>query len=141
MAQSATTQTLHLIINITTASAFQEVLSDFDLQVRYDLINAFFPEDDFYTVLIQYIHSYPLNTIENYTVYFEDPTREVSPHANIKVTNRHPRVELNAYELKQYPKVDDILVIKGIRYGIDYIDDEGTGVIELYLVKEGKRIQ
>jgi hypothetical protein len=140
MSQSATLQTISATFLVATIGAFQRELSDFDKQMRTDLVDGFFAEQDFFNEPISYEHSAPYSTTESYSGYFEDPTREVAPKSQAKVTVRQPMVQLNRYALKQQPKTSDVIVARGARYTFDFTDDDGTGVLDIYLVREGKQV-
>lgn len=141
MAQTATIQRIDSAESVKTISAYQRVLSPFDLQMRSDLADAFFPVSDFFTEPITYIHSAPASVSTTYSAYFEDPSREVSPRSQVKITTLHPMIELNQFAMAQYPKINDVIIVRGIRYSIDFIDYDGTGVIRIYLVREGKSVK
>jgi len=140
MTQTATLILLSASFSIGTVGAYQRVLSTFDLQMRVDLAEAFFPTRDFFCEQITIEHSAPYSASETYSGYFEDPTREVSPKSQVRVTALHPMIELSVPDLAQYPRTSDVIVIRNVRYTIDFIEDEGTGVIRIYLLREGRQV-
>jgi hypothetical protein len=140
MAQEATLSPIVAQVSIPLTEAYQRTLSDFDEQMITDLDDAFFPTQDFFCEQITIEHAAPYSDSETYSGYFEDPTRDVSPNSSIRVTALHPMIELSVPHLAQYPTMEDVIVIRGIRYTIDFIDDEGTGVIRIYLLREGKQV-
>ena len=140
MAQTATLILISASFSLGTVGTYQRVLSDFDIQMRVDLQEAYFPSRDFFCEPITIEHSAPYSASESYSAYFEDPSRDVSPNSQIRVNELHPMVELDSFSLAQYPKTDDVFVIRGVRYTIDFLDDDGTGVIRVYLLREGKQV-
>ena len=144
MSQSVTLQLVTLTLTVNAISVYQRELSDFDLQMRTDLVRAFFPETDFFCENVTYIHTKPYSGTEIYSGYFEDPTREgmlqareqiVMSKSRVKSNILHPTLELNAFAMEQFPHLDDRVIIRGSRYQIDYLSNDGMGIVKLFLVR------
>jgi hypothetical protein len=140
MAFDAYITSLPIRFSVGTISAYQDTVSEFEQQMRLDMAQAFFPTNDFWSGPITYKHALPLNANRTYDAYFEAPSRDASPNSAVQVTQLHPFVELNLYEMAQYPDLNDVLTIKNINYEIDRWDDDGAGLITLYLVREGGKL-
>jgi hypothetical protein len=113
-------------------------LSDFDQQMRADLTDAFFRTADFFNRPVSYTHGAPSNAVVRYDGYFEDPSKNASAGYPGQITVLHPTVEIPRHVLQQYPTMADQLSVSGKRYMPVKIDDDGCGVVKLYLVKAGR---
>jgi len=136
------TQNINLSLIQRTASAFNievvhNIVSNFHKQIRNDLSGVFINQVEF-AIPIQYLH-YGNKKTNNYYGIFDDMSKDEKLGMSDFVVVQ-PKVTMDRYSLEQQPRKGDILTIKGIKYSIDTIEDDGTGETTIFLIRKGKTI-
>lgn len=135
MTQTATMPFIQRTRTVYDLGVTHDVLSDFHSQVRNDLDNVFLNSREF-AISIRYTHLGSQTTV-TYCGIFDDEA-EGEQLGNTEFIITQPQVCINRYSMKQKPKKGDVLLIKGINYSVDDIEDDGTGELNLFLVRNKK---
>ena len=125
-------------VGITGSS--KEVLSNLQIQMKDDLDNVFFNTNEFAEKeSIQYIHS-KSGVTRIYEAIFDNPSQDVKAGSQTEILGIKPQVQIPSWLMEHQPILNDVLIVKGIRYNIDSYEDDGVGVVTIYLVREGQNI-
>lgn len=119
---------------IGSITAFVIARSALELQMVNDLDECFFNNAEF-AVNCTYTH-YNLGTDETYKVIYDDPTQTVLEGTQTQVIALKPQIMIAISQMKQQPTMRDVITLNGIQYTIDEIENDGVGVLTLYLLRK-----
>ena len=141
MAQSANMTGITRTRYLGTISSSILVLSNLQSNMVNDLDNVFFNTDEFAEYSsIQYTHS-KSGITETYKAIYDDPTQDIKAGSNTEIIALKPQIQMPLPYMKEEPNINDVLVVRGIRYSIDSYESDGVGVITIYLIRENKRFK
>jgi len=107
----------------------EQLLSTFKELMHQDICQAFLNPKEFGET-VQYLHKsgtkYPV------CVVFDDPYVEISGE-KIGVSSTEPFCQIDSDIFKETPDNGDSLIIKNVRYYIDRIEPDGTGLSSIFL--------
>lgn len=119
---------------IGTLTAYQIARSALQAQMITDLNNVFFNNTEF-SESISYTH-YNLGETKTYKVIYDDPTQTITAGISADKIVLKPQIMISLSHMVQYPGMQDVIKVKGIDYMIEEIENDGVGVLTLYLYRK-----
>lgn len=111
------------------------VLDKFGASLRKDLDKVFFPEngqdftDDHNTVT----YTHYTGEVGNYPLIVDNPTTTQNLNAQAEIINRKPQFRMAEHRLLRPMKKGDKVILRGVLYYVDVVENDGVGVVTAYL--------
>lgn len=136
MAQSLTLTGIARAEYVGTIAMYQHTQSALQTQMVDDLENVFFNTTEFANTVL-YTHK-GSGITKTYREIFDKPSQEIKPGSNSLIIGMKPQIMLSTAHMIHEPSSRDTVLVNGIAYNVDSFEDDGVGVVTIYLTRKGQ---